>query len=356
MPQQHIDHTGRRRSSRKLRAESFPSLTWSDVQVHSRVADGSFSTVLKVSCQKVGHRRLALKCVREGDYDSRMLALAKIDLYREANILSRISHPHIVRLRGIGMPEAGEPETKLFLLLELLKDTLYDRLRRWRRPQKRRFLVYKPTHTIHQIPPIYERLLEIAFTVAKAMNYLHKQQIVHCDLKPGNIGFDSHGRLKLFDFGLSQDLTTEDCDTDAVVGSCRYMAPEVFQAQPITPEADVYSFSILLWELITLEIPHRGVQRMTEMYHIVVDREDRPCLKLIKPKRLKDLLEDMWQTSPTWRPNFSRIQKCLMEIINEIDVREDLGLKKQSSIRRLWKIFPKQLSQSSVSLTETSDF
>lgn len=434
-----------------------PIFTWDDAHIYSRIGQGSFSMILKASCPKEIHERVALKCLLEGDLDSKTLAMAANDLKREAHILSQLNHLHIIKLKGFGVPSSEDPSDHNFLVLELLTETLYDRLERWRtvkhipshraneegdarhNADRKRFLVYRPKYSVESekaardreesglssVPSLYERLLSIAYKICKAMNYLHSQRIIHCDLKPANIGFDHRGRLKIFDFGLAQDLSNPDeyCDINAVIGSCRYMAPEVMQAQTITAQADVYSFAILLWELITLQIPFLGVKKVKEMRWIIVHDEDRPPLvarkrveskslvfPLIRPQRLSRLLVDMWSPEPSMRPTFSRIQKTLMEVFNEFQARKELmlmttgetkrgrirpsqsiailedpgspqmqspnvrrrreagertrspklaspkSLGRHFSIRRIWRLFPKQLSESTSSTAASSAF
>ena len=127
--------------------------------------------------------------------------------------------------------------------------------------------------------------------MAKVLEYMHGLNLVYRDLKPNNIGFDPNGNLKVFDFGLARPLPkTKDSKRSDVfkmsgkAGTVRYMAPEVFLKQPYNETADVYSFSHLLWEILTLEKPYDGFSR--RMHHDQVVREGRRLY-----------------VSPSWSPN-----------------------------------------------------
>ena len=102
--------------------------------------------------------------------------------------------------------------------------------------------------------------LRIAASLASAVDCLHSQGIIFRDLKPDNVGFDQHGNLKLFDFGMARFMPQNGDAYDDVYemsgsGTPRYSAPEVIFHHPYNLKSDVYSFSVVLWEIMCLKKP-----------------------------------------------------------------------------------------------------
>ena len=126
--------------------------------------------------------------------------LANEDIRNEASLLSTLSHQNIITLKGISRMD--EPGHRPFLVLDRLADTLTNRMRQWRE-QGRRTLTKPKTNDLK------ERLHDVAIGVANALEYLHKQGIVHRDIKPCNIGFDIDDKPVLFDFGLTRRFQTK---------------------------------------------------------------------------------------------------------------------------------------------------
>ncbi|KAL7523032.1 hypothetical protein ACHAXR_000175, partial [Thalassiosira sp. AJA248-18] len=108
------------------------------------------------------------------------------------------------------------------------------------------------------------------------MSYLHSKNIVFRDLKPANVGFDSMGVLKLFDFGFAfsvkKDLLYDIC------GTPRYMAPEVGLERGYGIPADVHSFGILFWQICSLKQPFAHIMSAPELQESVWEKGLRPKL------------------------------------------------------------------------------
>lgn len=300
-------------------SQQLPIYDWSCFCMDSKelLGSGSFSNIFKVT-EKSTNQTLALKCLStnlEDNTSDDLLDFYENDLRKEADLLSKLSHPNILGIKGTSEEDSSHPG-KFFFLLEILEETLLDRLIRWRKAR----VVRRQPQGLRLLPR-----LVIALELTKALSHLQSHNIVHCDLKPGNVGFDTQGRVKLFDFGLSVDLSQHELEEGQteIRGTQRYMAPEIMQGRDMTLQADVFSFSVLLWELLTLQIPYGFVRSFQELFHKVVVQQERPFLKAISSRRLRAVFLRAWQPCPEDRPNFSLIERDLMEVFNENRVRFD---------------------------------
>ena len=231
--------------------------------------------------------------------DSDELIMAATDLANEAKILSRLDHKNIIRLRGLCAERFSQSFLTgegYFLVLDVLKETLSDRLHHWRKhdkdnkhtknrsirvPMWLKSRFQKPSSSERdmtvrkqkkqsrqgassfimnaddcQRQMMYNRIEDIVFGIAEGMEYLHSQNIVLRDLNPNNIGFDYETGtiVQLFDFGMARNIN--DCNPDVICGSPRYMAPEVMAGNGYSLKVDAYSFGVLLFELCSLCVPY----------------------------------------------------------------------------------------------------
>lgn len=129
-------------------------------------------------------------------------------------------------------------------------------------------------------------------------------------------GFTLDGTVKLIDFGLARTvenatISNDVYDMSGETGSLRYMAPEVASSQPYNQKADVYSFGIILWELVANKKPFDGMNR-DEYYSRVVQGGERPPLNNKKwPEDLMELIKSCWDTEIAKRPDFADIVEVL---------------------------------------------
>jgi serine/threonine protein kinase len=151
--------------------------------------------------------------------------------------------------------------------------------------------------------------LPIALDVANGMAYLHSRNVIHRDLKPSNILLTRDHRAKIADFGMSiansgQELTAE-------TGTYRYMAPEVIRHESYSSNADVYSFGICLWQLITREVPFASMTPIQAAYAVAEGR--RPPIPTSIPRRLREIVTTCWDQDSHKRPSFTYISMALAD-------------------------------------------
>jgi serine/threonine protein kinase len=278
---------------------TLPKVVFEDMALGSALGTGGFSTVYRVTCalgdDSSVEGEYALKRLDEDIEDQAAVVAAATDLVFEAKILSEIPHhENIIRLFAVSTDVWDKPQEG-FLILEQMADTLHDRLARWRpRPSS---LSAK------------ERMSQIAPGIARAMEFLHENRVIYRDLKPQNVGFDAKGNVRLFDFGLARVYEEGERKLTGRTGSARYMAPEVARSQAYSFPADVHSYSILLWEVCTLQKAYASAVSVSRLLKQVAHGKVRPSVERIECPATQELLKRCWHPEPDRRPPFSKIVK-----------------------------------------------
>ncbi|XP_065877553.1 serine/threonine-protein kinase 12 [Euphorbia lathyris] len=177
------------------------------------------------------------------------------------------------------------------------------------------------------------KAVRFALDIARGLNYLHenKPPIIHRDLEPSNILRDDSGHLKVADFGVSRLLTVkEDKPLTCQDTSCRYMAPEVFKNEEYDTKVDVFSFALILQEMIE-GCPPFSVKQELEVTKLYAEKERPPFKAPAKHygHGLKELIQECWHENPAKRPTFRQIIRRLDAILNSI------GHKSRWKVRRL---------------------
>ncbi|KAM3255687.1 hypothetical protein ACQJBY_048706 [Aegilops geniculata] len=212
---------------------------------------------------------------------------------QEVYILREVHHTNVVRFIG-----ACTKPPKFCIITEYMSGgSLYDYV------HKQRNVVDLPT------------LLKFACDVCRGMCYLHQRGIIHRDLKTANLLMDKDHVVKVADFGVARFQDQGGIMT-AETGTYRWMAPEVINHQPYDNKADVFSFAIVLWELLTSKIPY---DTMTPLQAAVGVRQGlRPVLPEKTHPKLLDLLQRCWETIPSYRPAFPDILTELEGLLAEV--------------------------------------
>ena len=189
---------------------------------------GGMSRVYRAKDSVLG-RRVALKVLAESAASD---PEAKARFLQEARLASSIAHENI-----IAVYDFGEEEGRPFMVMEFLEgESLRDAI------EKRR-------------TGDFARRLQIALQVGRAIGHIHLKKIIHRDIKPENIHLDPLGRAKLMDFGIAKPEGMRLANTGFTVGTPYYMSPEQVLGQDVTTQADVYSFGVLLYELLAGKKP-----------------------------------------------------------------------------------------------------
>lgn len=334
-------------SSQLTRPEDVPApldLEWGNLRIDCLLGSGSFSQVYKAKVKAITKHL--------GETDDRVFALKKlsteticcnesfvtgaVDLALEAKMLSKLHHENIIEMYGVKGGNIGESFSNsqsgggFFIVMEMLEETLDHRLESWRAKESKRGVSVasffnRKKRSEKRLKGIVERIESSMMGVVRGMDYIHSKHVILRDLKPHNIGFDKNGKVKIFDFGLARELApkgnTSDlprCNT-GIAGTLRYISPENALGQPCGLSADVYSFAILFFEVITLQVPFSEIKLVSEFKDKVIRGRHRPDLKFVPSSLIQDMLTDCWSPNPDQRPTFAEI-RCIMEEVIKGDL------------------------------------
>ncbi|KAF5180519.1 Serine/threonine-protein kinase STY17 [Thalictrum thalictroides] len=269
------------------------------LKFENKVASGSFGDLYKGTyCSQ----EVAIKILKP----ERVNADMQREFAQEVYIMRKIRHKNVVQFIG-----ACTRTPSLCIVTEFMSGgSVYDYLHK----QKG---VFK-----------FPSILRVAIDVSKGMNYLHQNNIIHRDLKAANLLMDEHEVVKVADFGVARVQTQSGVMT-AETGTYRWMAPEVIEHKPYDHKADVFSFGIVLWELLTGKLPYEYLTPLQAAVG-VVQKGLRPTIPKHTHSKLVELLERCWQQDPTARPDFSEIITILQQITKEV-VDDGEGHKEKSS-------------------------
>ena len=178
-------------------------------------------------------RKVAVKILRL-DLQKEPQTLARFQ--REALATSELSHPNIVMVLDVGT-DHGLP----YMVMEYVDG-----------PDLKEYIRANSPLNLGNIIKIMDQILS-------AMSLAHKHNVIHRDLKPQNILMDKHGNIKIADFGIAVALNQNSVtQTNSAIGSVHYMSPEQTRGGLVTKQSDIYSLGIILYELITGNVPFNG--------------------------------------------------------------------------------------------------
>ncbi|OHT16321.1 hypothetical protein TRFO_41893 [Tritrichomonas foetus] len=170
--------------------------------------------------------------------------------------------------------------------------------------------LYDALHTREDIELSPTQRTKIAYAVASGMSYLHESGIMHRDLKSPNVLLDSNFLPKICDFGLSRTQKLATTMTKAV-GTPQWMAPELVSGKEYDESIDVYSYGVVLWEMLTDEIPYDGMDAYQIVYALSMNSSQLE-IPSGTPELLSDLILKCCSNDPKERPTF-------LEIANKIE-------------------------------------
>lgn len=222
---------------------------------------------------------------------------------REVSMLARVQHRNLVKFVGACM------EPVMVIVTELMEG----------RSLKKYMLTHRPNLLDLRCS------VKFALDIAQAMDCLHGNGIIHRDLKPDNLLLTADQKtLKLVDFGLAREETLAEMMT-AETGTYRWMAPELYSTVTLrhgekkhyNHKVDVYSFAIVLWELLTNRMPFEGMSNLQAAYAAAF-KNTRPAISKSLPEDLVFILQSCWAEDPDVRPNFAQVVRMLTAFLGTL--------------------------------------
>uniref|UniRef100_A0A3B3BEG0 Mitogen-activated protein kinase kinase kinase 20 n=2 Tax=Oryzias melastigma TaxID=30732 RepID=A0A3B3BEG0_ORYME len=254
---------------------SFVQIRFDDIHFFENCGGGSFGSVYRA------------KWVSR-DKEVAVKKLLKIE--NEAEILSVLSHRNIIQFYGaiVEAPNYG-------IVTEYASGgSLYD---------------YLSSEESEEMD--IGQIMTWAAEIARGMHYLHSEapvKVIHRDLKSRNVVLTADKILKICDFGASKFLTHT--THMSLVGTFPWMAPEVIQSLPVSETCDTFSYGVVLWEMLTREIPFHGLEGL-QVAWLVVEKNERLTIPSSCPVSFAELMRKCWVTEPRGRPVFKHILSTL---------------------------------------------
>ncbi|KAF7068640.1 hypothetical protein CFC21_074375 [Triticum aestivum] len=267
--------------------------------VGSKIGEGAHG---KVYTGKYGDQIVAIKVLNSGSTPEEKVTLED-RFIREVNMMCKVKHDNLVKFIG------ACKEPLMVIVSELLPGMSLKNYLNSIRPSQ------LDIHTA----------LGYALNIARAMECLHANGIIHRDLKPDNLLLTANRKkLKLTDFGLAREETVTEMMT-AETGTYRWMAPELYSTVTLqrgekkhyTNKVDVYSFGIVLWELLTNKMPFEGMSNLQAAYAAAF-KQVRPAFPEDTPQELASIVQSCWVEDPAMRPSFSQIIRMLDAFLTTI--------------------------------------
>ncbi|XP_072274448.1 mitogen-activated protein kinase kinase kinase 20 isoform X1 [Pyxicephalus adspersus] len=260
---------------------SFVQIKFNDLQFYESCGGGSFGSVYRAQWLPQ-EKEVAVK------------KLLKIE--KEAEILSMLSHRNIIQFYGAVL----EPPNYCIVTEYAAGGSLYD---------------YINSNRSEDMD--MEHIMAWATDVAKGMHYLHMEapiRVIHRDLKSRNVVITMDGILKICDFGASRfhSHTTH----MSLVGTFPWMAPEVIQSLPVSETCDTYSYGVVLWEMLTREVPFKGLEGL-QVAWLVVEKNERLTIPSSCPRSFAELMRQCWEAHAKKRPSFKQIIANLESMSND---------------------------------------
>lgn len=269
----------------KFKIDSRREIKFTDISISEEsLGEGNFGTVFKGIYKG---SLVAVKKLKTLSCSTRMISLFS----NEAYLISQLQHENVLRLVG----SCSFPPNICLVTEYVSNQTLAHQL------------------YIHHLQLSNNDILNLAKGISSGMLHIHQHSIIHHDIRSANILLDDHWTPKIGDFGLAQ---LDSCIQPGTgVGSLRWMAPEVFRKEKYDQKADIYSFSMVMIEMLTGSVPFENDAPTQVSQRASNSSENRrPTIPSSCPSELSTLIRECWDPFPEKRPSSEKLVEILKGI------------------------------------------
>ncbi|HVT64746.1 MAG TPA: protein kinase [Mycobacteriales bacterium] len=262
-------------ATRELLAERY--------HLEERIATGGMGVVWRARDHRLG-RDVAIKLIRP-EYADDPTFRERLNL--EARAIAAITSPHVVRIHDVCEEKDPAGGYRAFIVMELVDG--------------------EPLSAVLREGPLTpERTSDVMSQAASALAAAHDQQIIHRDVKPGNLMLDPNGRVTVLDFGIARAADAVALTkTDQILGTARYISPEQAGGRGAVSASDVYSLGVVAFECLTGTVPYdAGSDVAIALAHL---RDPIPRLPATVPSSIASLVREMLAKAPADRPTAAEV-------------------------------------------------
>ena len=277
-------------------------------EIVDKIKSGAFATVFRAR-EKASGQIYAAK-----DINAKGKKLAEHEMIkRELSIFAKISHPTILPFRGVSLTNfESEPYPTIFTEL-MTNGSLGDILR---------------NEKLGKAPPewtVTKKMINI-YGICRGLEYLHKNSIIHRDVKPDNVLLDENLYPRITDFGMSNIVTSTGKEQNMSGGTPVFIAPEIYTNSPFDYKVDVYAFGMMLYQIICLKEPFAEFRKNLFMiWHRILSGARPPLDDALFSPQFKSLICDCWARDPAVRPTFTTIIEMIENgglMLDGVDMEE----------------------------------
>lgn len=292
-------HTGCGWGSEELKLDRKWVLDPNLLRVGAKIGEGAHGKVYEGRYRDMS---VAIKVLQRASTPEEQAKL-EARFAREVEMMSRVQHKNMVKFIG------ACKDPVMAITTELLPG----------RSLRKHLLSLRPSQLDLHVA------VSFALDVATAMECLHSNGIIHRDLKPDNLLLTANQKsVKLVDFGLAREESLTEMMT-AETGTYRWMAPELYSTVTLrlgdkkhyNNKVDVYSFGIVLWELVTNRMPFEGMSNLQAAYAAAF-KNIRPSIPDGLPEELVRILQSCWAEDPNMRPTFGGVVRTLATLLTTL--------------------------------------
>lgn len=279
-------------------------------KVLREVGRGSQAVVYLCEDPFIG-REVAVKLFSSKQGDGSSVESQRKMFFNEARTAGRLRHPNVLPIL-----DAGEEGDQWYLVMEYLGDA---------KPVK--------AYTKYEALLPIDEVIRLSFKAARALDFAHRNGVVHRDVKPGNMMLTTEGELFLCDFGIAQDADNagEITELGGLMGSPSYMSPEQTTGKRVTSQSDLFSLGVVMYELLTGHRPFKGAD-LDELMSQIVNSDPAPVssvrpevpemVERVVMKALARDLEARYQTGLDLATDLSDAATELERLVSEVAEQE----------------------------------